>query len=119
MSAAARKTARKTKPAGTLPDLRWTLRLYIAGQTPRSLAAIANLKRLCEEHIKIPYVVEIIDLAEKPHLASRDQIMAIPTLVRKLPPPLRKYVGDLSNTEKVLIGFDLVERGGTGHATQP
>jgi circadian clock protein KaiB len=89
----------------------WNLRLYVAGQTPKSLAAFANLKKLCEEHLKGKYTIEIIDLIENPHLAQGDQIIAIPTLVRKLPEPIRKIIGDLSNTEKVLVGLDLKARG--------
>ncbi|MFH0810419.1 MAG: circadian clock KaiB family protein [Pseudomonadota bacterium] len=84
----------------------WHLRLYVAGQTPRSLAAFANLKKLCEEHLKGQYTIEVIDLLERPQLAAGDQIVAIPTLVRKLPPPLCKIIGDLSNTERVLVGLD-------------
>lgn len=83
------------------------LRLYVAGQTPRSIAAFANLKSICEEHLKGRYTIEVIDLLENPTLAKGDQILAIPTLVRKLPVPLRKIIGDLSNTERVLVGLDL------------
>ena len=83
------------------------LRLYIAGQTPRSIAAFANLKRICEEHLTGRYRIEIIDLIENPQLASGDQIFAVPTLVRRLPEPIRKIIGDLSNTERVLVGLDL------------
>jgi circadian clock protein KaiB len=89
----------------------WNLRLYVAGQTPKSLAAIANLKALCETHLQGKYTIEVVDLLENPQLASGDQILAIPTLVRKLPPPLRKIIGDLSNTERVLVGLDLKTRG--------
>ena len=85
----------------------WELRLYVAGQTPKSLAAFANLKRICEEHLKGSYKIEIIDLLESPMLAKGDQILAIPTLVRKLPEPVKKIIGDLSNTERVLVGLDL------------
>ena len=88
----------------------WNLRLYVAGQTPKSLAAFANLKAICEDHLKGRYSIEVIDLLENPTLAKGDQILAIPTLVRKLPPPLRKIIGDLSNTEKVLVGLDLSPR---------
>jgi circadian clock protein KaiB len=83
------------------------LRLYIAGQTSRSLAALANLKRICEEHLQGRYRLEVIDLLEHPQLARGDQILALPTLVRKLPEPIRKLVGDLSDTERVLVGLDL------------
>ena len=86
------------------------LRLYTAGQTPRSLAAFANLKKLCEEHLAGKYHIEVIDLLKNPQLAKGDQILAVPTLVRKLPVPIRKIIGDLSNSEKVLVGLDLRER---------
>lgn len=85
----------------------WELRLYVAGQTPKSMTAFANLKKLCEEHLKGKYKIEVIDLLKNPQLAKGDQIFAIPTLVRKLPQPLKKIIGDLSNTEKVLVGLDL------------
>ncbi len=85
----------------------WALRLYVAGNTPKSVQALANLKQLCEEHLKGQYSIEVIDLLENPQLAAGDQILAIPTLVRKLPPPLRKIIGDLSDTERVLVGLDL------------
>lgn len=89
---------------------RWNLRLYIAGQTPKSVAALANLRRICDEHMNGRYEVEVIDLMESPHLAQKDQIVAIPTLVRQLPEPLKRIIGDLSNTERVLIGLDLQPR---------
>lgn len=85
----------------------WRLRLYVAGQTPRSLTAFANLKRICETHLKGRYRIEVIDLVEQPQLSKGDQILAIPTLVRKLPQPMRKIIGDLSDTESVLVGLDL------------
>ena len=85
----------------------WQLKLYVAGQTPRSLAAFANLKKICEEHLAGKYQIEVIDLIRSPQLAGGDQILAIPTLVRRLPVPLRKIIGDLSDTEKVLVGLDL------------
>ena len=88
----------------------YELRLYVAGQTPKSLAAFANLKKICEEHLAGQYHIEVIDLLKKPQLASGDQILAIPTLVRKLPEPIKKIIGDLSNTERVLIGLDLREK---------
>lgn len=87
----------------------YELRLYVAGQTPKSLAAFANLKKICEEHLAGQYHIEVIDLLKRPQLASGDQILAIPTLVRKLPEPIKKIIGDLSNTERVLIGLDLRE----------
>jgi circadian clock protein KaiB len=83
------------------------LRLYIAGQTPRSIKAFANLKRLCEEHLTDKYRIEVIDLIQNPQLAAGDQILAVPTLVRRLPEPVRKIIGDLSNTERVLVGLDV------------
>src|ERR1700756_3004010 len=86
---------------------KWDLRLYIAGQTPRSVAAFANLKRLCEEHLAGRYNIEVIDLIKHPQLAAGDQILAIPTLVRKLPQPIRKIVGDLRDTERTLVGLQL------------
>ncbi|MFN0172707.1 MAG: circadian clock KaiB family protein [Bryobacteraceae bacterium] len=89
----------------------WKLRLYVAGQTPKSIRAFANLKALCEGHLKGRYQIEVIDLLEHPQLARGDQIVAIPTLVRKLPPPVRKIIGDLSSTERVLVGLDVRELG--------
>lgn len=86
------------------------MRLYVAGQTPKCLAAFANLKKLCEEHIAGDYHIEIVDLLQHPQLAKGDQILAIPTLVRKLPEPMRKIIGDLSNTERVLVGLDVRPR---------
>lgn len=86
---------------------KWDLRLYVAGQTPRSIAAFANLKRLCEEHLAGRYTIEVIDLMQHPQLAAGDQILAIPTLVRKLPQPIRKIVGDLRDTERALVGLQL------------
>lgn len=88
----------------------YQLRLYVAGQTPKSLAAFANLKKICEQHLEGKYEIEVIDLLKHPQLASGDQILAIPTLVRKLPSPLKKIIGDLSNTERVLVGLDLREQ---------
>ncbi len=85
----------------------WDLRLYVAGQTPKSLAAFSNLKRVCEEHMAGKYKLEVIDLLKNPQLAAGDQIVAIPTLVRKLPEPVRKIIGDLSNEERVLVGLDV------------
>jgi circadian clock protein KaiB len=85
----------------------WQLRLYVAGQTPKSLAAFSNLKKLCEQYLAGRYHIEVVDLLENPQLAAGDQIVAIPTLVRKLPEPLRKIVGDLSNTARTLVGLQL------------
>lgn len=88
-------------------DQTWQLRLYVAGHTPKSIAAFNNLKRICEEHMPGKYQIEVIDLIKNPQLARGDQILAVPTLVRKLPPPLKKIIGDLSNTVRVLVGLDL------------
>ena len=85
----------------------WKLKLYIAGQTPRSMAALSNLKKIVDEHLDGRYEIEVIDLLENPQLAKGDQILAVPTLVKDLPLPLRKIIGDLSNTERVLVGLDL------------
>ena len=89
---------------------RWNLRLYVAGQTPRSITAFKNLKDICEEYLKGKYHIEVVDLMENPTLARGDQILAVPTLVRKLPQPIRKIIGDLSNTERVLVGLDIQPR---------
>jgi circadian clock protein KaiB len=104
----------KTKPAKRTAlnsryrtDKLWQLRLYVAGQTPKSLAAFSNLKKICESHLSGRYSIEVIDLAQQPQLSKGDQILAIPTLVRKLPVPVRKIIGDLSDTERVLVGLDL------------
>jgi circadian clock protein KaiB len=89
----------------------WNLRLYVAGQTPKSLTAFSNLKRICEEHLKGRYTIEVIDLLKNPQLAAGDQILALPTLVRKIPAPMKKIIGDLSNKERFLVGFDLKQEG--------
>ncbi|BFM38555.1 circadian clock KaiB family protein [Synechocystis sp. LKSZ1] len=86
----------------------WHLRLYVAGQTPKSLLAFANLKKICEEYLNGQYHIEIIDLSKQPQLAIEDSILALPTLVRKLPEPIKKIIGDLSNTEKVLVGLQIL-----------
>src|ERR1700743_3231579 len=97
-----------TKKNGVEDDaMEFNLRLYVAGQTPKSLAAIANLKKICEENLAGRYKLEVIDLVVTPQLAAGDQIVAIPTLVRRLPPPLKRMIGDLSNSEKVIVGLDL------------
>ncbi len=98
--------AKETKSGGDI----WELRLYVAGQSPKSMAAFANLKKICEEKLAGKYTIEVIDLLENPRLAKGDQILAIPTLVRRLPPPLRKIIGDLSNTERGLVGLNLYKR---------
>lgn len=98
--------ASKTKPVADAED-GYNLRLYVAGQTPKSLAAFANLKRLCDEYLPGRYKIEVIDLVENPQLAAGDQIFALPTLVRKLPEPLKRVIGNLSDKEKFLVGMDL------------
>jgi circadian clock protein KaiB len=98
----------KRKPRGTNPE--WILRLYVAGQSARSTAALENLNRLCEEHLAGRYRIEVVDLLQQPQLARGDQIVALPTLVRHLPPPVKKIIGDLSNKERVLVGLDLRPR---------
>lgn len=92
---------------GQEPQQKWTLRLYVAGQTPKSVSAFTNLKRLCETHLKGQYEIEVVDLLENPRLAKGDQIVAVPSLVRRLPPPVKKIIGDLADEEKVLVGLDL------------
>lgn len=93
-----------------MDDGMWDLTLYVAGQTPKSMSAFANLKRICEEHLPGRYRIEIIDLMKHPELAQEHQILAIPTLVRKVPTPMRKVIGDLSNTERALVGMNLMPR---------
>ena len=88
-------------------ELIWILRLYVAGQTRKSITVFANLKKICDEHLAGKYRIEVIDLLKNPQLAKRDQIIAIPTLVRKLPEPLKKIIGDLANTERVMVGLDI------------
>jgi len=100
---AAGRVGKNTKPK----EETWELRLYVAGQTPKSLAAFANLNKICEEHLKGKYHIEVVDLLKNPQLAQGDQILAIPTLVRKLPEPIKKIIGDLSNTLRVLVGLDV------------
>jgi circadian clock protein KaiB len=93
------------------PDTgRYVLRLYVAGQTPRSVRAVTNIKYICEAHLSGRYVLDVIDLYQQPHLAREDQIIALPTLIRKLPPPVQRIIGDLSNTERVLAGLGLREQ---------
>lgn len=93
------------------PDMKeWSLRLYVAGQTPRSAAALRNLEKLCETHLAGRYSIEVIDLLQNPKLAAGDQILAVPTLVRKLPEPIKKIIGNLSDEDKVLVGLDLKHR---------
>jgi circadian clock protein KaiB len=104
MKASPKKAAAKTAPEAV--DF-WKLRLYVAGETPKSVRALANLKRFCEDRLKDRYTIEVVDLLQHPQLAKRDQILAIPTLVRRSPAPMRKIIGDLSNTQRVLVGMDL------------
>jgi circadian clock protein KaiB len=108
--AATEKNKTKAKKPRTTKRARanfWELRLYIAGQTPNSIAAIANLQKICEDQLKGKYRIEVVDLLKKPQLAKGDQIIAIPTLVRRLPPPVKKIVGNLSKTERTLVGLDI------------
>ena len=100
-------TRKNGSPQNPGNEDKWELRLYTAGQTPKSLAAIRNLKKVCEEHLPGRYEIEVIDLLQNPRLAKDDQIVAIPTLVRKLPDPVRKIIGDLSDTERALVGLQL------------
>lgn len=100
-----RKTKEKNAGAQEIPD--WTLRLYVAGQTQNSIVAFANLKKICNEHLEGRYRIEVIDLLQNPQLAKDHQIIAVPTLIRKLPTPVRKIIGNLSDTEKVLVGLDI------------
>ncbi|MFZ0523810.1 MAG: circadian clock KaiB family protein [Candidatus Acidiferrales bacterium] len=102
-----KSSARKRRPAKSTGRAFYILRLYIAGQTPNSIAAVTNLKRICEDRLQGKYRIEVVDLLEKPQLAKGDQIIAIPTLVRRLPPPVKKIIGSLSKTESVVVGLDL------------
>lgn len=102
-----KKSTAKKQPAKASGSDYFILRLYIAGQTPNSMTAIANLKKICEEKLDGKYRIEVVDLLEKPQLAKGDQIIAIPTLVRRLPPPVKKIIGNLSKTESVIVGLDL------------
>ena len=103
-------TQKKRNTTKSESSERWDLRLYVAGQTARAIAAFENLRRICEEHLPGQYRIEVIDLLKNPQLAKGDQILAVPTLVRKLPEPVRKIIGDLSNTERVLVGLDVRRR---------
>ncbi|HSM87668.1 MAG TPA: circadian clock KaiB family protein [Candidatus Limnocylindrales bacterium] len=114
-SSARHKTAKapvKTSGSRAFKSPLWELRLYVAGMTPTSIRAFENLKKLCEEHLQGAYQIQVVDLLERPKLASGDQIIAVPTLVRRLPTPVKKIIGDLSNTERVLVGLDLRPAGG-------
>jgi circadian clock protein KaiB len=100
-------TVKKKKAKTDAKEEVWNLRLYVIGQTPKSIAAFTNLKKICDEHLAGKYQIEVIDLSKNPQLAKGDQIIAIPTLVRKLPEPIKKIIGDMANTERVLLGLDL------------
>lgn len=102
------KTNQRIKRSVKTINEKWTLRLYIAGKTPRAVTALNNLERICKEQLTGKYDIEVIDLLKKPQLARDNQILAVPTLVRKLPLPVRNIIGDLSNTERVLVGLDLI-----------
>ena len=102
---------KKEKNPVTAANDKWVLRLYVAGQTPKALTAFTNLKRICEDQLNGKYSIEVIDLLINPQLGVEDQILALPTLVRKLPVPVRKIIGDLSDTERVLVGLDLLPVG--------
>jgi circadian clock protein KaiB len=106
MTRTAKDKARATTTTSPVPE-HWQLRLYVAGQTPKCLTAFANLKKICEEHLEGRYRIEVIDLLINPTLADGDQILALPTLVRGLPEPVKKLIGDLSDTERVLVGLDI------------
>jgi circadian clock protein KaiB len=116
------KRARRPQKTDAVPEPTkdfWTLRLYVAGQSAKCLAAVRNLKMFCEEHLAGKYHIDVIDLLENPRLAKDDQILAIPTLVRKVPEPFRKIIGDLSNSERLLVGFDLRPGGSPGRQSTP
>jgi circadian clock protein KaiB len=106
-----KKSPKMSNPATTTASVPWELRLYVAGQTAKSVAAFVNLKKICAQHLAANYTIEVIDLLKNPMLARGDQILAVPTLVRKLPVPIRKILGDLSDTERVLVGLDLRQTG--------
>jgi circadian clock protein KaiB len=104
------KPTKSTLPMTKLKPNRYVLRLYVAGQTPKSINAITNIKKICEENLKGRYELDVIDLYQQPQLADGEQIVAVPTLIKKLPPPLRRIIGDMSNTERLLVGLDLQQR---------
>jgi circadian clock protein KaiB len=104
------KPTKSTLPMTKLKPNRYVLRLYVAGQTPKSINAITNIKKICEENLKGRYELDVIDLYQQPQLADGEQIVAVPTLIKKLPPPLRRIIGDMSNTERLLVGLDLQKR---------
>ena len=104
-----------TKKKRVYNTTEWILRLYVAGQTPKSLSAFSNLKRICEEHLANRYVIEVVDLLKQPQLAQDDQIVALPTLIRRLPEPIKRIIGDLSDLDRVMVGMDL--KPATGNTT--
>ena len=114
MKTKTKRATRKTRKGASLPapNSHYDLRLYVAGQTPKSLVAFANLKQLCEQHLAGKYRIEVIDLVKKPQMARDDQIVALPTLVRRRPHPIRKIIGDLCDTQRTLTGLDLAEKAG-------
>jgi circadian clock protein KaiB len=112
-----KKTGGKGKKGEETEEV-WELRLYVAGQTPKAVLSFTNLKKICEEHLKGQYKIEVIDLLQTPQLARGDQIFATPTLVRKLPAPVKKIIGDLSNVERVLVGLNLRPMGGAGKVNE-
>ena len=107
MPTTAKRNQKEPEKTGDSSNDTWIMRLYVAGQTPNSLTAFENLKKICEEHLDCKYKIEVIDLLKNPQLARDHQIIAVPTLIRKLPTPVKKIIGNLSNTEKVLVGLDL------------
>src|SRR5262245_23271998 len=111
MNCASSASASMASRSSDMADEHFDLRLYVAGQTPKAIRAFANLRKICDEHLAGRYNIEVIDLLENPRLGEGDQILALPTLVRRLPTPIKKIIGDLSNTERVLVGLDLRERG--------
>ncbi len=106
-----KKSSSRKSPVKRAEPQVWNLRLYVAGHSPKSIAAFNNLKKICEEHLAGKYTIDVVDLVKNPQLARGDQIVATPTLVRRLPPPLKKILGDLSNTVRVLVGLDLRPKG--------
>jgi circadian clock protein KaiB len=112
--AKAKKSKPKSARAARRSEELWDLRLYVAGTTPRSVAALANLKKICEVHLAGRYRIEVLDLMQQPQRAREDEVLAIPTLVRRLPSPMRKIIGDLSDTERVLVGLDVRPRAAVG-----
>jgi circadian clock protein KaiB len=110
MEAIKRKSQGPNGGEATRGETIWNLRLYIAGDSPRSRTALANLKRLCEEHLRSRYDIEVVDLRMRPDLAKVDQILAVPTLIRKVPEPMKRVIGDLSDSDRAIIALDLIER---------